>query len=725
MAKNLTANVRTVTLSLLATFLFTLFAVSSATQAATLTVGPASSNQYSNLQTAINAAQPGDTLLLQAGATFTGPFVLPNKNTGSTQWITIRTSAADSNLPPAGQRITPAYVAFMAKIVSPGLGQPAILTQSGAHHYRLVGIEVTLQDPNAFVYNLVNLGSNGPDQDTLEEVPHHFVIDRCYIHGLPGVYLKRGIELNSSYTDIVNSYISEVHGVKQDAQAISGWNGPGPYKIVNNYLEGAGENILFGGVRPDIVNNVPSDIEIRRNHLFKPLSWRVGDPSYAGNHWTIKNLLQLKSARRVVIEDNILENSWLDEQVGFAVLFTVTAEAEWEVIENVWFTNNIVRHSASAIQLKSVVKQVGTSMSTVRPKQITIRNNLFEDIDGVKFCGADCSSGHFLSPDGGVDGLIVDHNTVFHTGNVTQASGKTSPTTGFVFTNNLMAHNAYGVHGGDSSSGYGTLNDYFPGWDFRGNLIAGANPNAYPMATNYYPPLLDDAGFVNRAAGDYRLAATSPYKNQGTDGKDIGCDIGALNAATSGSISGVWPVSNAVTDFSPTQNPNAGWSYGYQLSSFTLYDIFDLPVTGLQRWRGVAGDPGVLRNSTGALLAYLSILHPADLLNLHPGPNGESSVVRWTARRAGSFKIEGRFVGIDTVGTTTSVEIFSRTVSDPTRPPRVTKLFGGTIAGYGSTAPFSLTRSVVAGDILEFSVGTGGNGYAYDSTGLAVTITPQ
>jgi hypothetical protein len=412
---------------------------------------------------------------------------------------------------------------------------------------------------------------------------------------------------------------------------------------------------------------VPSDIEIRRNHLFKPLSWRVGDPSYAGNHWTIKNLLQLKSARRVVIEDNILENSWLDEQVGFAVLFTVTAEAEWEVIENVWFTNNIVRHSASAIQLKSVVKQVGTSMSTVRPKQITIRNNLFEDIDGVKFCGADCSSGHFLSPDGGVDGLIVDHNTVFHTGNVTQASGKTSPTTGFVFTNNLMAHNAYGVHGGDSSSGYGTLNDYFPGWDFRGNLIAGANPNAYPMATNYYPPLLDDAGFVNRAAGDYRLAATSPYKNQGTDGKDIGCDIGALNAATSGSISGVWPVSNAVTDFSPTQNPNAGWSYGYQLSSFTLYDIFDLPVTGLQRWRGVAGDPGVLRNSTGALSCLLSILHRLICLNLHPGPNGESSSCAGLhGERAAQDR--GRFVGIDTVGTTTLWR-YSPHSLDPTRPP--------------------------------------------------------
>jgi hypothetical protein len=47
---------------------------------------------------------------------------------------------------------------------------------------------------------------------------------------------------------------------------------------------------------------VPSDIEIRGNHFRKPLSWRMEDPSYAGTLWTVKNLLELKSARRVLIE---------------------------------------------------------------------------------------------------------------------------------------------------------------------------------------------------------------------------------------------------------------------------------------------------------------------------------------------------------------------------------------------------------------------------------------
>ncbi len=47
-----------------------------------------------------------------------------------------------------------------------------------------------------------------------------------------------------------------------------------PYRIINNFLEGAGENILFGGVDPAIANLVPSDIEVSRNHIYKPVAWR-------------------------------------------------------------------------------------------------------------------------------------------------------------------------------------------------------------------------------------------------------------------------------------------------------------------------------------------------------------------------------------------------------------------------------------------------------------------
>src|SRR5919109_1173848 len=57
-----------------------------------------------DLQAALDAAQPGDVITLQAGATFTGPFTLPKKS--GSGWIVIRTSAPDAQLPPPGTRIT-------------------------------------------------------------------------------------------------------------------------------------------------------------------------------------------------------------------------------------------------------------------------------------------------------------------------------------------------------------------------------------------------------------------------------------------------------------------------------------------------------------------------------------------------------------------------------------------------------------------------------------------
>src|SRR5262245_15886446 len=55
-----------------------------------------------DVQAAINQARPGDVIKLQAGATSTVNFRLPNKR--GSEWIVIRSSAADADLPPPGTR---------------------------------------------------------------------------------------------------------------------------------------------------------------------------------------------------------------------------------------------------------------------------------------------------------------------------------------------------------------------------------------------------------------------------------------------------------------------------------------------------------------------------------------------------------------------------------------------------------------------------------------------
>src|SRR6267142_355522 len=69
-------------------------ALASAVQAATITV-----NAGGNLQAALDAARPGDIIVLQAGAVFTGSYKLAAK--GGAAYITIRSSAPDGSLPPA------------------------------------------------------------------------------------------------------------------------------------------------------------------------------------------------------------------------------------------------------------------------------------------------------------------------------------------------------------------------------------------------------------------------------------------------------------------------------------------------------------------------------------------------------------------------------------------------------------------------------------------------
>src|SRR5438270_3067728 len=89
-----------------------------------------------DFQAALNSANPGDTIQLAAGASYTGPFTLPNK--AGAGWIYIQSSAL-SSLPVPGNRISPALAGLMPKILASG--SAAIQTASGAHQYRFIGIE--------------------------------------------------------------------------------------------------------------------------------------------------------------------------------------------------------------------------------------------------------------------------------------------------------------------------------------------------------------------------------------------------------------------------------------------------------------------------------------------------------------------------------------------------------------------------------------------------------
>jgi hypothetical protein len=231
---------------------------------------------YTDLQAAIDAAAFGDTILLRAGQTYTGHYVLRAKS--GTGTIVIRSDAPDASLPGTGVRLVPSGRAgantspsVLARIVGRGGAyktMPLLRTDPGAHGYVLRFIDF---DGAAHLgyETLIQLGA-----DTTAAAPYDISLDRVYIHGHRYKGQKRGVTINGTRLSVVNSFISDIKAVNADSQAILGYNGAGPFTIQNNYLEAAGENVMFGGADPAVTNLVPSDIALSGNHFFKPLSWR-------------------------------------------------------------------------------------------------------------------------------------------------------------------------------------------------------------------------------------------------------------------------------------------------------------------------------------------------------------------------------------------------------------------------------------------------------------------
>ena len=465
-----------------------------------------------NLQAALDNAKLGDKVVLQAGATFTGPFRLPNKATGS-GWIYV-VSSGYANLPAPGTRVSPADAVNMATIQVGTGGISTIETADAAHHFRFVGIEFR---PNvgSYVNTLIAIGGG---DTSLATMPSDIVFDRCYVHGDAAIGGRRGFALNGIRVAVVESYVADFKEDGADTQAVWAYNTPGPLKVVNNYLEAAGENLMIGGAEPRIQNMVPSDIEIRDNHFFKPTSW-------VGSKWTVKNLIEFKLGVRVLVHHNIFENNWAGAQVGFAVQLTPRNEggtAPWAATRDISFTSNRFINAGSGFNISGA----DTNFSSQRTERVLIKNNV---IDANAFGNA---SGRIFQIINGPVDLTIENNTMFGVQDWIYAENITAKVVRFTLQNNITTHGRYGIMGTGTGIGQRTLDGQFTDWTMVKNALIGAqaaglSASDYP-AGNLFPTDIAAVQFVDYSGGNLRLAASSPYKGAGTDGKDLGADIDSL-----------------------------------------------------------------------------------------------------------------------------------------------------------------------------------------------------
>ncbi len=531
-------------------------------------------NAGGDLQSALNSASCGDTLMLQAGATFSGVYTFPNKGCDNAHWIIVRTASPDSSLPREGTRISPCYAGVsslpgrpalncksttnvMAKIQvsSTGISGPIIFA-NGASHYRLLGLEITRKVGGGIVYALASLAANGSAS--------YIVFDRLWMHGTAQDETQKGVSLGGSGNfAVVDSYLNDFHcisisGTCTDGIAITGGNGDlamGPYKFDDNFIEASSENIIFGGSE---ATKTPADIEIRYNHFYKPLIWLKGQKGYVGgsngNPFVVKNLFELKNAQRVLFEGNILEYTWGGfSQSGYAILLTPKNQSSGGLnvcplcqVTDITIRYSTISHVGSGLEVANGLSDSGGA--PLAGERYSIHDITLDDINPKLYVGtgilAQVSMGIGVPTLQQVD---FNHITGFppsellNVGDFTASEPKIS---NFTFNNSIVNAGAYPIWstgGGSTNCAYydkpiTTFPACFNPYYFTNNALiavpANSPSSSWPVG-NFFPSNTSAVGFTNYnngIGGNYQLLSTSPYKNAGTDGKDLGADIVTINS---------------------------------------------------------------------------------------------------------------------------------------------------------------------------------------------------
>ncbi len=346
-------------------------------------------------------------------------------------------------------------------------------------------------------WNLILLGLG--DNPALSDIPSDITFDRCYIHGDGVSTYVRGILGNANNLSVLNSYLSGFVSNYSETQAILSYASSG-LQIINNYLEATGENVLIGGVGPELGPSVtPVNGTIQHNYFSKPIAWR-------GSPFVVKNLLEFKNGYRFTIDSNVFENCWAANQTGFGLLLTPRTAQGGSIgnhVDNISITNNLFEHIGNGIVIgyyDDLAKDASGNPVPASQLQlvhdVTIKNNLFDDL-GLKYSYFSWG----LEVVGPPDNLVINHNTWNYGENTDFAWWivGTARSSNAVVTNNDFGNDL----GGDGVAGPDAV---LPGSTFSGNNVRNA---------------------TNRWFGS-RYASTNTFNQPSATG--AGADVTALRA---------------------------------------------------------------------------------------------------------------------------------------------------------------------------------------------------
>jgi hypothetical protein len=277
-----------------------------------------------------------------------------------------------------------------------------------------------------------------------------------------------------------------------------------------------------------------------------------------GNPFVVKNHLELKNAVRVLIEANLMENSWGGfTQTGYGIVLTPKNQHTKEgqdvcplcQVTDVTIRYVQVSHAGGGIALATGISSGGKGGPALAGARWSIHDVVLDDLS-TNYVGP---GNAFLIlngwPKNPLNTITINHVTAFpDTGSQMIFMGNLSQNAsmyGLVFTNNIMGAGRYPIWntgGGPTNCAYSdipitSVSTCFTTFTFASNSFIAPPPKYDPSTwpnNNMFPQSVNDVQFTNFKngnGGNYELLQASPYKNKGTDGKDLGADIVGLATA--------------------------------------------------------------------------------------------------------------------------------------------------------------------------------------------------
>ena len=469
-----------------------------------------------NLQAALNVARSGDELVLAAGASYVGNFTWSRCLPG---YVVV--TGPDG--PAEGVRVTPTTAAGnrYPRLISPTVG-PVIFAKSGACRLRVSRLEITATAQSATTNHNEGLVRVGDGENTLEAQPSWITLDRVWIHGSPTTSTKNGAVFNGRSLALIDSWIDQVRWKGIESHCVVAWTGAGPMKLVNDHFDCASIGVLLGGAARAIAGVAASDVEVRGNHFVK-------DTAYRG--YVAKNLFEVKDAKRVLLEGNVIEHSWFEAQSAMAInLQSLTDEKNSDVqATDITVRWNRVSQAGQCITMSARgYNGVASPMAKVLIEQNLCTEIGIDSISRVLLLTAD------------LQGVEFRHNTFVRLATMRQGSityvqkGSGPPASQVDFIDNLIGPGLdYGCIFGEGKSGSDALAKYAKQWSFVGNGCWDSHPGAaaYPTGNSFVATQADV-----KFNADWSLGPRSPFKGKASDGKDPGVDIAELQRRLAGVV---------------------------------------------------------------------------------------------------------------------------------------------------------------------------------------------